>query len=242
MKNCILVIEDDPLVREMIVSLLRDDGYSVLVSQNAGTVAKKMEGERFDAVLLDVQLPDGNGLELISKIRSQTTAPIIIMSGRTATGDKIIGLEMGADDYIGKPFQPREMVARIKAHIRRYHASYKGSLSMPKIRPVPERIAFGDFILDRMQLQVFDLNNKPLNLTIREFRLVETLVMAPRQVHSREYLLNTVRGDNLDITDRAIDVQFLRIRRKLGDKPGPQQLIKAVRSIGYMLGCETVAL
>jgi len=164
------------------------------------------------------------------------------MSGRTTTGDKVLGLEMGADDYIGKPFQPREMVARIKAHIRRYHASYNGSLSMPEARPVPERVAFGGFVLDRMQLQVFDKSNKPTNLTVREFRLIEALVMAPRQVHSREYLLNTVRGDNLDITDRAIDVQFLRIRRKLGDKPGQKQIIKAVRSIGYMLGCDTAVL
>jgi len=233
-----LLIEDDCAVRQTIVSLLTEDGYEVKAISNATEAKACLKIKKPDVILLDLQLPDGNGLSLIQEIRSCTDAPILIISGRIDTVDKVIGLELGADDYIVKPIHIRELSARIKAHVRRYRRLNIKSVTTDTTQNIANpRIKIGNFILDRLQMQVFNESNQSMELTAREFKLLEAMVMAPRQVHTREQLLNKVRNDNLDISDRAVDVQLLRIRRKLNDNQNSTQMIKAVRGVGYILDC-----
>ncbi len=243
MKTNVLLIDDDVSVRHTIASLLDDDGYNVCIAGNANDAKTSIKNSRYDVILLDLHLPDGNGINLIPTIRMHTDAPIIIISGKADMADRVYGLEMGADDYITKPLQLREMSARIKAQIRRYK-NFEDRMAHMSSAPKLQgglRIRFGDYILDRQQMQVFKTDGQNLGLTVREFRLLEVLVLAPKQVHTREQILNKVRADNLDISDRAVDVQFLRIRRKLGISNTVGQLIKAVRGLGYMLDCAPMA-
>jgi two-component system, OmpR family, response regulator len=236
MKNSILLIEDDSLVRQTIVSILTEDGYNVTCAHTIDEASIHYRNTIFDAILLDLQLPDGNGLELIHHMRAKTNAPILIISGRTDTLDKIAGLEMGADDYIAKPIQLKEMSARIKAQIRKYKTLTETNNTHAK------NIHFNNYILDRSQMQVFLQNGENINLTTREYKLIEVLVLAPKQVHTREQLLNKVRTDNFDITDRAVDVQLLRIRRKMKEPANKESIIKSIRSVGYMLNCTTQSI
>lgn len=241
MTSSILIVEDDHNVRQTVASILTEEGYDVVSVCTTDSARAHVREKIFDAILLDLQLPDGDGLHLIRCIRDVSDAPILIISGRTETADKITGFETGADDYIAKPINLQEMTARINAQIRRYQSLCQRS-SMNG-RNQPHRIGFEDYVLDRMQMQVFDKQGRDLGLTTREYRLIEALVLSPKQVHTREQLLNRVRSDNLDVTDRAVDVQLLRIRRKLNDNhPGENQVIKAIRGVGYMLNCVPVAL
>lgn len=239
----ILLVEDDPDIRKTLTLLLSEDGYAVRSVHTARNAIAALEATSPDAILLDLQLPDGSGTPLVSGIRAHTDSPIIVISGRVSLSDKVAALEAGADDYICKPLQIREMCARLRAQIRRYRSGISRVTTLPEQRPCaePRIVRFRNLILDRAQMQVFDAQNNSLGLTTREFQLLEVLVMTPRQVHTREALLEQVRRDNLDVTDRAIDVQLLRIRRKLGDAIGPDQMIRAVRGVGYILDCATCA-
>lgn len=242
-KPNILLVEDNKLVSETIESTLSEEGYNVITATSAQELKDKIATARPDTVLLDLILPDGNGLTLIEKIREHTDAPVIVISGKSDMVDKVVGLEMGADDYVGKPLQMKELAARVKAQIRRYkNTGTPGAESKQTKKADAERIRFGAWVLDRPRFQIYDEKGAPGKLTVSEFRLLEALVMEPDRVMSREQLLNKIRADNYDITDRAIDVQILRIRKKIGDKPGDSEIIRSVRGVGYMLVCPTEIL
>ncbi|MDE1152443.1 MAG: response regulator transcription factor [Micavibrio sp.] len=233
-KPTVLVIDDNAPLRDAIRETLEDDGYAVFTASHAQEALSVLKVKRTDTILLDLMLPDANGLTLIAKIREQTDAPVIVISGKGALVDKVVGLEMGADDYLGKPFEMKELSARVKASIRRY----KGAGGKAKGGDAPRRVRFGTHILDGAKFQVYDAAGTSCDLTTMEFRLLEALVAANNQVLTREQLLDKARADNLNVSDRAIDIQIARIRKKIGDDSKDPTIIKTIRGVGYMLTCD----
>jgi two-component system OmpR family response regulator len=226
----------------MLADFLAEEGYAVSWAATLKDAAEKIPAAKPELILLDLGLPDGDGLDIIRTVREHTDVPILVISGKAEMVDKVVGLEMGADDYIPKPLEMKEVAARIKAHLRRYRSMAKGAAQPPPKRQAAEHIRFGSWILDRPRFQVYDAKGKPANLTVKEFRLLEALVLEPNRVLSRAQLLDRMEGDNYNVLDRAIDVHVLRIRKKIGDRSGPSETIKAVRGIGYMLVSETEVL
>lgn len=231
-KDTVLVVEDDPCIRELQKHDLQNNGYYVLEAPDACRAFEILKcNQHVDTILLDIGLPDGNGLDLIARIREHTDAPIIIVSGRVGTTDRVIGLEMGADDYISKPIEIREFLARVKAHVRRYKDL---THALPIVQKKPMRVKFGQWILDRSKYQIFDELGRDGNMTTKEFILLDALICAAGRTLSREYLFALVRGEDSDSYDRAVDVQITRIRHKIFEDARNPQMIKTVRGIGYM--------
>lgn len=238
-KHNIFLVDDNLELQETVRENLESDGYSVITASSAGELFEKLKTNTADTILLDLILPDGNGLALIEKIRDYTDAPVIVVSGKGEMVDRVVGLEMGADDYLAKPFEMRELSARIKANIRRYKAQdIKEQSNIRKQPEQDENLEFGCWVLDRSKFQLYDRNGNSADLTIKEFRLLETLLMSPNRVLTREQILEKVRADNMDIYDRAIDVQIARIRKKIEANPENPHFIKTVRGAGYMLVVE----
>lgn len=237
-KSTIICVDDDESLQTVIGHHLEEQGYRVLTAMNGQELQERLETESADAILLDLMLPDTQGLELIKQIRSKTNMPIIIVSGKDDTMEKIIGLEMGADDYMTKPFAMRELSARIKAVLRRATPN-PAEEQAESNKPANEKLKFETWILDRAQYQVFDENDQPLELTIGEFKLLEALILSANRALTREYLFELTRDGSFDAYDRAIDIQIARIRKKLKDDPKTSQLIRTVRGVGYMY-CGTV--
>lgn len=228
-KGIVLSVDDDANLQHVISQYLEDDGYKVVTAGSVAAALEKSDTAGFDVILLDLILPDGEGTTLISRIRSKSRAPIIVVSGKDDTTEKIICLEMGADDYLTKPFELRELLARIKAVMRRMSdntdptdRSYEGK---------PQKISFSGWILDRAQYQLFDDTNTSAALTTGEFKLLEALVLSANRALSRDHLFDLTRDQSYDNYDRAIDIQITRLRKKLGPHSG---LIKTVRGVGYM--------
>lgn len=238
MKPRVLVVEDDDFMRELMTIGLEQEGYKVTSAATAHEFRAVLPSVQPDLILLDLVLPDGDGLGLMKEARALSDVPVIIVSGKNELTDKIIGLELGADDYVGKPVDVKEISARIKAQLRRYQSMKKEEASALPRKSEAERLSFGGWILDRPQMQVFDSKGVSVNLTVKEFRLVEALVLSANRVLTREQLLDRARDEEHNVTDRAIDVQILRIRRKLHDKAGPGEIIRAIRGAGYMCTTE----
>jgi DNA-binding response OmpR family regulator len=243
-KPVVFLIEDDHLVSDVMAEGLESEGYAVISAQSARDAVLKLPSARPDIILLDLILPDGDGLSLMKNIRAATDVPVIIISGKNELVDKVVGLEMGADDYVSKPVQIKEITARVKAQLRRYQSSSKAGMeNQERIKKDDaRRLSFAGWVLDRDQFQLFDPEGSPANLTVREFRLLDILVSTPNCVFSRERLLDKMHEGNYAVTDRAIDVQIMRIRRKLNEKAGGDEIIRSIRGIGYMFVAETEAL
>lgn len=233
MTGCVLVIDDNDQLRGAIREVLELDGYTVFGASSGDEAMKILRNKKADAILLDLGLPDGDGLALLSGIKQLSGASVIVISGKGAWVDKVVGLEMGADDYLGKPFEMKELSARVKAGIRRS----KAVKAQPK-EENPRKTRFGDLTLDSGRCQAFDGQGKSCELTAMEFRLLEALVGSAPRVLTREQLLDKARADNLNVGDRAIDIQIARIRKKIGDDPKEPKIIRTVRSIGYTLDCD----
>jgi DNA-binding response OmpR family regulator len=230
MKPSILFVDDNPEMCELVRTGLERDGYAVTSTSSAQEFLEKLTFIRPDAILLDLVLSDENGLNLISKIREQTNAPVIVVSGKSDLVDKVVGLEMGADDYVSKPFQMKELSTRIKAQLRRYQSLAPENRANAKTEQIP----FGKWVLDRARLQIFNKDKESGDLTVKEFRLLEALILCPNQVLSRDQLLEKSRSHDMNVTDRAIDTQIARIRKKIGDDGSGPQLIQSIRGIGYI--------
>lgn len=235
-KGTVLTVDDDADLQIVMRHYLEAEGYQILSAQSGAELLSKLETASPDIILLDLILPDNDGLSLLTQIRSKSSAAVIVVSGKDETADRIVGLEMGADDYLTKPFEMRELSARIKAVLRRTSSpdtpanTDKAGSALSKA----PRMIFGGWVLDRRQYQLFDEAGTPAELTSGEFRLLEALVMAPNRVLSREQLFELTRSGEFDSYDRAIDIQIARIRKKLQDDPKTPELIKTVRGVGYM--------
>lgn len=239
-KATILSVDDDENLQFVLREYLESDGYKVLRAHDLKEFSAWLEqGSAIDIVLLDLVLKDAEGLSLISTIRSRINAPIIIVSGKTDTTEKIVCLEMGADDYITKPFEMRELSARIKAVLRRSKepTSPNDSVALNELHSetYTGRIYFGNWYLDCGQYQLYDLNDKAADLTSGEFKLLEILALSAKKVVTRERLFEMTRdSSNFDRYDRAIDIQIARIRKKIGDDAKNPQVLKTIRGVGYM--------
>ena len=231
-KGAVLLIDDDEGLRIVLTHYFESEGYSVVTAKDGSEVAAKLNSEKLDVVLLDLVLPDTEGTSLIPIIRQSTSAPIIVVSGKNDTTEKIICLELGADDYLTKPFEMRELKARVKVAMRRTKDNLAVESTGSDNTPTSDVIAFGRFTMDRNQYQVFDSDGNSVDFTVGEFKLLEALVTAPKRTLSREQLFDLTRDGEFDAYDRAIDIQIGRIRKKLGED-GPN-LIKTMRGVGYM--------
>lgn len=237
-KATVLAVDDDANLQVVLRQYLEMDGYKVVPAINGSELLEKIDSTRPDVILLDLGLPDKDGLSLISAIRSKCKASIIVVSGKTETADRIVGLEMGADDYLTKPFEMRELSARIKAILRRGVVLNDDKAASDQAKG--QKVMFQGWCLDRSQYQLFEVaTNQSADLTSGEFKLLEALAMAPNRVLSREHLFELTRNSDYDVYDRAIDIQIARIRKKLKEDPQSSGLIKTVRGVGYMFTGET---
>ena len=226
----LLIVDDDPGIRELTAAFLSAHGYIVDTARDGDEMRARMAAGRYDLVVLDVMMPGDNGLTLLRGLDRATAPAVIILSVIGEEVDRIVGLEMGADDYLAKPANPRELLARIRSVLRR--GAGKGGDSTPD-RPM---LRFAGWSLDPLGRQLLDPDDVVINLSDGEFRLLMVMVEHPRRVLTRDYLLEQSRGANADQFDRAIDVQISRLRRKLArdDARGGDELIRTVRNEGYM--------
>jgi two-component system, OmpR family, response regulator len=237
-KATILSVDDDESLQIVVRQHLEDDGYNVIDAMTGAEVMQKIGAQPVDVILLDLMLPDAQGFGLLARIKAQVKTPIIIVSGKSDTTEKIVGLEMGADDYITKPFELRELSARIRAVMRRNENSgvpAQQQQAAPANADKPkDKIVFSGWTLDRLQYQMFDAKGNSAELTAGEFKLLEALVLSPGRVLTRDYLFELTRESEFEAFDRAIDIQIGRLRKKLNDDPKESQYIKTVRGVGYL--------
>jgi len=226
----ILIVDDDPGIRTLMSSFLDKHGYLTDTAGDPIEMRELLARQRYDLIVLDVMMPREDGLSALRELQRQDGPPVIMLSAVGTDVDRIVGLELGAEDYLAKPCNPRELLARIRTVLRRRRASPSTGATLPK--------ADGDFRFAgwRMNVNVRTLNNPGGELVLLsdgEFRLLHAFVEHPRRVLTRDQLLDFARGEESDHYDRAIDVQVSRLRRKLGSQGG-QDLIRTVRNEGYM--------
>ena len=238
-KGTILSVDDDDNLQKVVTHYLEEDGYKLVSAGNVKDALEKTGSTPFDVILLDLVLPDGEGMALIPQLRAKTNAAIIVVSGKSDTTEKIVCLEMGADDYMTKPFEMRELSARIKAVLRRSGSNQNHNSETPAQKA--DKIFFHGWCLDRTQYQLFDQNMQSADLTTGEFKLLEALVLSANRALSREQLFDLTRDSSYDSYDRAIDIQIARLRKKLHDDSKTPGIIKTVRGVGYMLASKTQA-
>ncbi|MEM6811619.1 MAG: response regulator transcription factor [Pseudomonadota bacterium] len=231
-KGNIFCIDDDESLQLVINEYLESDGYTILKAQNIqGALDVLSSEQQIDVILLDLGLPDGEGTSLIPKMQSQSDAAIIVVSGKNDTMEKIVCLEMGADDYITKPFEMRELSARIKAVMRRSHNNERDNKNEDQKENVE---LVNGWILNRKKYDLLTDSDHSANLTMGEFQLLEALVLSANRALSREHLFELTREGEYDSYDRAIDIQIARLRKKIGDDTKNPKIIKTIRGVGYM--------
>jgi two-component system phosphate regulon response regulator OmpR len=222
----VLVVDDDPAIREMLADYLGDHGYEVTQAANGAALRAEMERARPAVVLLDIGLPGEDGLTLARFLRERYEVGIIMVTGASDVVDRVAGLEVGADDYIAKPFDPRELRARLKSVLRRLE---KKDSARPHAR-----VSIGNCFLDMKSRTLCDARGREIPITSMEFDLLKTLVEHPNQVLSRDQLLTMTRNREWEPFDRSIDIRITRLRRKVEDDPARPRVIKTVRGAGYM--------
>jgi two-component system, OmpR family, response regulator len=222
----ILVVDDDGQIRMLVAKFLRSNGYRVTAVRDSVEMNEALQHAAPDLVVLDLMLPGINGLDICRELRKRSDTPVIMLTAKGDDTDRIVGLEVGADDYLAKPFNPRELLARIKAVLRRSAApnEHRG-LALTKT------IHFDGWRLDLLRRELHDPKGVVIDLSTGEFDLLLAFVEAPNRVLSRDYLMDSARNRIMDSFDRAIDVQISRLRKKL-ETGG--EVIKTVRGAGYM--------
>lgn len=219
----ILVVDDEPKIVQLLHAYLARAGYQVITATDGLTAIDKFHREHPNLVILDILLPGLDGLEICQIIREEGDTPIIMLTARVEEDDRILGLELGADDYVTKPFSPREVVARVKAVLRRAHGE---ATDTP--------LEVGQLRLDSARREV-TLNGQPVSLTATEFDLLHTLMRQPGRPFSRLQLLEQVQGYAYDGYERTIDTHIKNLRQKLGDSPRQPHYILTVRGVGYKM-------
>jgi len=232
----LLIVDDDPGIRDLTAAFLVDHGYVVDVAEDATAMRTALKQQAYALIVLDVMMPVEDGLSVLRSLDRATAPPVIIMSVIGEEVDRIVGLELGADDYIAKPANPRELLARIRSVLRRNQPRPETIASAPLASSARLYLRFAGWRLDPLGRQLFDPDDVVINLSDGEFRLLIVLVEHPRRVLTRDFLLDQSRGSNAEHFDRAIDVQISRLRRKLqrSDGRGGDDLVRTVRNEGYM--------
>jgi DNA-binding response OmpR family regulator len=222
MSTTVLVVDDEPIVREVVVSYLQHEGYQTLEAGDGDTARRLLEDETPSLVVLDIMLPGTDGLELCRWIRARSDLPVILLTARGDEADRIVGLELGADDYVTKPFSPRELAARVRTVLRRT------STDIPRA----ERLSFDGLDVDARTREV-TRNDEPLRLTAKEFDLLWFLANHPRQVFSRDQLMDRVWGYEAALDTGTVTVHIRRLREKIEDDPSRPQFLQTVWGVGY---------
>jgi len=227
----VLVVDDERKIRDLVRSYLEREGYSVLVADTGARALEALERANPDLVVLDLMLPDLAGEEIARTVRSHSNIPIIMLTAKASEEDRVAGLRLGADDYLVKPFSPRELVARVEAVLRR--SSGEGG---------PTAASFGDgsLVIDRDAREV-SVAGKPVELTRSEFDLLHALASHPGRVFSRYELITKVQGYDFEGYERTIDAHVKNLRRKLGDDPRHPKYVLTVTGVGYKFGVKADA-
>ncbi|MDR2032193.1 MAG: two-component system response regulator OmpR [Azoarcus sp.] len=225
----VLIVDDDARLRELLSRYLQGQGYVARAVHDGPGMDRAMRREHFDILVLDLMLPGKDGLSICRSLRAEgNNVPIIMLTAKGDDVDRIVGLEMGGDDYLGKPFNPRELLARIQAVMRRQPAIPPGA---PTINE--KVVSFGHICLN-LGTRVFQRDGKDVPITTGEFSLLKVLLQHPRLPLSRDKLMELARGREYEVFDRAIDVQISRLRKLVEDDPGKPRYIQTVWGFGYV--------
>ncbi|MCC7427510.1 MAG: response regulator [Alphaproteobacteria bacterium] len=232
----ILIVDDDREIRDLLARFVEKHGFRVTTARDGRDLRRLFPDGRFDIVVLDIMMPGENGLDLCRWLRSISRVPVIMLTAMGEETDRIVGLELGADDYLAKPFNPRELLARIKAVLRRTGAGSNGPAAAPSAsEPPAQLLRFAGWTLETARRRLLSPAGVEVPLTGGEYDLLLALAERPNRVLTRDMLLDLLRGRTAGPFDRAIDVQISRLRRKLEDDARNPTLIKTVRGGGYVL-------
>jgi two-component system phosphate regulon response regulator PhoB len=225
MSTNILIVEDEPAIQELVAYTCSSNGYAVRRAESVNAAREAIGRELPDLVLLDWMLPDRPGIELLKDLRAEDrtrSVPVIMLTAKGSEADRVVGLDTGADDYVVKPFSPRELVSRIRAVFRRRAPQHSG-----------ESVSYGPLTIDPARHEVL-VDAKPVSMGLAEFKLLSFLVHHPDRVYSRAQLLDNIWGDHVFIEERTVDVHVLRLRKALAPA-NAQHLLQTVRGLGYRL-------
>jgi len=226
----VLALDDDPAVRRLVAEYLGENDIRVTAVANGAELAAAMGREVVDAVILDVRLQGEDGMHIARRLRDESGIPILMLTGRAEEADRVMGLELGADDYLTKPFSPRELLARVRALLRRAKAQATVADAIAKARAY--RFAGWELNIGLRKLK--SPKGEAVELTNGEFRILAAFLAAPQRILTRDQLLDLSRVHNAEVYDRAIDIQILRLRRKIEKDPARPQFIRTERGAGYV--------
>lgn len=229
MKYKVLVAEDDNDIVEILRLYLENEGFELVISRDGEEALSKFEAESIDVALIDIMMPKLNGYELIKRIRDTSNIPIIVMSAKNMDSDKILGLTLGADDYLTKPFNPLEVVARIKSQLRRFY-----DLNTNVIEESNNVITVGELVIDPSNLSV-NKNGQEINLTPTEFKILSLMMKTPGKIYTKMQIFENINGDYYESDDNTLMVHISKIREKIEDDPRSPKYLKTVRGLGYKI-------
>jgi DNA-binding response OmpR family regulator len=227
----VLAIDDDPAMRELIAEYLGENELRVTIAATGADMISALAENSIDVVVLDLRLADEDGMQLARKLRQESTIPIIMLTGKKDEADRVMGLELGADDYITKPFSPRELLARVRAVLRRYQTV---SQVLPLRDGKRRAYRFAGWELNLRTRRLITPDGRRIELTNGEFSLLQAFCAAPQRVLTRDQLLELSRLNSAEVYDRSIDVQILRLRRKIEPDPSVPRYILTERGAGYL--------
>ena len=226
----ILVVDDDQQIRELLQSYLEKNSFGVVALEDGSLLMEQLNRQPFDLIILDIMMPGEDGFSLCRKVRAELEVPIIMLTASAEETDRIIGLELGADDYVAKPFNPRELLARIKAVLRRTR--------VPTAESKGRYLCFAEWRLDTVNRDLISKDGVVMPLSGADYNLLLLFLENPNRVLSRDDLLSLTRGREANPYDRSIDVQLSRLRQRLGEDAKTPHIIKTVRGTGYVLAVE----
>lgn len=234
----ILIVDDEDQVRTLLRARFEKEGFEVSEARDAAELRSRLDAGSVSLITLDLTLGRDDGFALAREIRTKRNVPIIIISAKDEEVDRIVGLELGADDYITKPFSPREVVARVRAVLRRYEAVVAAPGGTVVEGPNGERLAFAGATLDAARREVVSDAGTPIDLTTTEFNLLEVFLRHPQRVLSRDEIMNMLKGQDWSAYDRSVDSAIARLRKKIEPDAERPRYIKTVRSVGYVFSTE----
>jgi DNA-binding response OmpR family regulator len=237
----IAIVDDDPILRNRLKKFLEKEGFRATAIADGGALRALVADDPPELVLMDLQLPGEDGLSLTRYLRERTEIPVLILTGRGDTVDRVVGLEMGADDYLAKPFSLRELLARIKVILRR---AAPRPVEPATVNPASaaDCLRFGDWVIDFTAIALRNADGQPVHLTSAEFRLLEALVRNPGRTLSRDRLIEVMADRAWEPNDRSVDLHISHLRKKIEQDARNPSLIKTVRGFGYVFAGATAAV
>ena len=234
----VLVVDDDPAIRQLLSDYLGENDWRVTAVASGREMLATFDAEAIDLVVLDLRLPGEDGMQLARALRERATVPIVLLTGKTEEADRVMGLELGADDYVAKPCRPRELLARLRAVMRRYQVQVEADVRDDKRRA----FRFAGWELNLRTRRLVAPDGRKIELSNNEFSLLEAFCSAPQRVLSRDQLLGMSRLHSAEVYDRTVDVQVLRLRRKIEADPFHPKLIVTERGAGYLFDAKVDTL